>query len=102
VTTYIAGPMTGYENFNYPAFNYAATALRAQGVDVVNPAELHGPDDSGGNHPWQWYLRAGIKAMLACDELVLLPGWGNSRGAQIERFLAEQLGMTVTEWAGTG
>ena len=35
---YVAGPMTGIENFNYPAFNAAADALRAQGYQVTASA----------------------------------------------------------------
>lgn len=36
---YIAGPMSGLPEFNYPAFNRAAAVLRAQGHHVENPAE---------------------------------------------------------------
>ena len=36
---YIAGPMTGLPDFNYPAFNAAAAKLRALGLEVLNPAE---------------------------------------------------------------
>lgn len=94
---YIAGPMTGLPDFNYPAFHAAAADLRAAGKDVVNPAELHGPEDSGGDQSWEWYLRAALVAMLGCDEIVLLPGWETSRGARLERYVAEALGMPVTE-----
>jgi hypothetical protein len=38
---YVAGPMTGYEHDNAPAFERAATMLRAQGHDVVTPIELN-------------------------------------------------------------
>jgi hypothetical protein len=94
--------MTGIPEFNYAAFHYAATALRGQGIEVINPAELHGDDDTGGDHSWEWYLRAALKAVLECDEIVLLPGWEQSRGARLEKHVAEQLGMRVTEWAATG
>jgi hypothetical protein len=91
--------MSGLPDFNYPAFNAVAAELRAQGVNVVSPTELHDGDTS---RPYEFYLRLGLRALLDCDELVLLPGWGASPGAQIERFLAEQLSMTVTEWEGSG
>lgn len=96
MSTYIAGPMTGLPDFNYPAFNAAADRLRAAGVDVVCPTDLHDGDTS---HPHAYYLRLGLRALLDCDELVLLPGWSGSRGAQLERYVAEVLGMRVTEWA---
>lgn len=98
VSTYIAGPMTGYPQFNYPAFAYAATVLRSQGVDVRSPHEV---DNEGVERPWEWYMRRTLKMMLDCDEVVLLPGWRESKGARIERQLAEQLGMKISEWVGS-
>lgn len=38
---YIAGPMTGLPDFNFPAFNDMAAILRGLGYHVENPAE-HG------------------------------------------------------------
>ncbi|CRM19804.1 hypothetical protein [Pseudomonas sp. 31 R 17] len=38
---YVAGPMTGIEDFNYPAFNAVADQLRALGYEFENPAD-HG------------------------------------------------------------
>lgn len=35
---YIAGPMTGIKDFNFPAFFTAQAALEAQGWKVYNPA----------------------------------------------------------------
>ena len=37
---YIAGPMTGYPELNFPAFHAAANSLRAQGYDAVNRQRL--------------------------------------------------------------
>lgn len=37
---YIAGPMTGYENFNRDAFNKEADRLSRHGHSVLNPATL--------------------------------------------------------------
>jgi hypothetical protein len=101
MTTYIAGPMTGYPEFNYPAFEDAAKALRASGIDVISPHELHGSDTPASytaEQSYAWYLRAALRALLDCDEIVLLPGWANSDGAQLERRIAEALGMHVIEW----
>ena len=85
---YIAGPMTGLPDFNYPAFNLTAAYLRGKGHEVVNPAELF---EGQTGHPWEHYMRAGLSAMLTCDTIALLPDWSKSRGAWLEQNLAAAL-----------
>jgi hypothetical protein len=89
---YIAGPMTGIEDYNFPAFNAAADSWRAVGWDVINPAELDGEDTS---HPWDFYLRRDLKLLVDCDAIAQLPGWENSKGARLETHVAEALGLSV-------
>ena len=89
---YIAGPMTGLPEFNYPAFHAAAADLRALGYQVVSPAELH---DGDTTQPWDFYVRAGIVALVGCDAVALLPDWHLSRGARLEVSIADALGMPV-------
>ena len=91
---YLSGPMTGIENYNYPAFNAAAAALRAQRFHVQNPAE-NPPCDS-----WEAYMRAAIRQMLICDAVVVLAGWENSRGATEEVRIASVVGMDVYRFNG--
>lgn len=89
---YIAGPMSGLPGFNYSAFYKAADLLRARRIAVQNPAEY------GGLHPyetWQHYMRQALKMLVTCDSIYLLPGWGSSKGANIEHALALALGMTI-------
>ena len=86
---YIAGPMSGIEAFNYPAFNAEASRLRALGYHVENPATNPAQSD------WAGYMRVAIRQMLTCDMVVLLPGWEASRGACIETHLAMDLGIPV-------
>lgn len=83
---YIAGPMTGYPELNYPAFEMAAKKLRSMGFEVVSPAELNLIDES--------YLRAMRKDILAlvdCDHIVMLDGWEKSKGATLEHHIATVL-----------
>ncbi|MCO8251131.1 DUF4406 domain-containing protein [Comamonas thiooxydans] len=92
---YLAGPMSGLPEFNYPAFHVAATVLRAQGHHVENPAE--NPQPACGT--WQGYMRMSLRQIAACDCLYMLPGWRSSRGARIEHGLALDLGLEVCDFA---
>lgn len=91
-TVYIAGPMTGHQDFNYHAFHYAATDLRAAGHTVLNPAENPKPNP---NPTWQDWMRVALGQLIQADAIALLPGWHLSRGAKVERALAEGLGLQV-------
>lgn len=92
---YVCGPMTGLPEFNFPAFHAAAAALRAQGLEVVNPAEIN----LGQQGTWEQCMRAAIKGLCDCDGLVLLPGWQGSKGAHIELGIAHRLGMEIALYA---
>lgn len=90
---YLSGPMSGIPDFNFPAFNAEAARLRALGWTVENPAE--NPKVEGDR--WELYMRQAITQMMLCDVIALLPGWGASRGANVEVYLARQLGMLITD-----
>ncbi len=87
--TYLAGPMTGIPDLNFPAFHRAAASLRASGYEVINPAEIN-PDPS---MTWEDAIRADIPQLLTCEAIALLPGWENSRGARLEARIAHDLDM---------
>jgi hypothetical protein len=84
LTIYISGPMTGKPGLNFDAFNAAAAKYRAQGHTVINPAELN-PDPST---PWVECMKVDIAALLKCNAIKMLPGWCDSRGARLERYIA--------------
>ncbi|WP_278939834.1 DUF4406 domain-containing protein [Pseudomonas helleri] len=86
---YIAGPMTGLPEFNFPAFNAMAEKMRGAGWHVENPAE-HGHVDGA---EWADYLRYDIGRLATCEAIMLLPGWSKSRGARLEVSIAKELGM---------
>ena len=93
---YLSGPMSGIPELNYPAFKAAAETLRALGATVVSPHEIVPPEAA----PWSWedHMRADLAALLTCEVMMLLPGWEQSRGATLERSVAEALGMLVVEY----
>lgn len=90
---FVCGPMSGLPNSNYPAFNKEAKRLRAIGHRVENPAE--NPIPMCGT--WQGYMRMSIQQLMTCDAIRLLPGWELSKGASLERHIADSLGMLVLE-----
>jgi hypothetical protein len=95
--------MSGRPQFNIPAFDAAARILRAQGWDIVSPAELDdsrirsaclaSPDgaptaDTHGGGTWGDFLSRDVK--IVSDEVVgiiLLDEWWTSRGARLEAFV---------------
>lgn len=90
-TLYIAGPMSGYPSYNFPAFYSAARSLRACGYEVVSPAEMH--TELPGLLPWSEYLRRDLIELLSfTNGVALLPGYERSRGASLEVSVASALG----------
>lgn len=88
---YLCGPMTGLPDFNRPAFNQAAQALRESGYDVFNPVGNGVPADA----PWGMHMRADIRALMDCRALAVLPGVEASKGAQLEIHIAKVLDMPI-------
>lgn len=96
-TLYIAGPMTGYADFNRPAFFLAEEGLRSAGFEVLNPARHE--QDAG--RAWADYMRVDLADVLRADGVAVLPGWELSRGARLEVHVAHELSipvLTVPVW----
>lgn len=89
---YIAGPMSGLPDLNYPAFRSAALVLRSHGYFVENPAENEAPEPAP---TWAAWMRLGLTQMLTCSHVLLLPDWQKSKGAIIEARTALDLGIIV-------
>lgn len=99
---YVAGPMTGIPQFNYPEFFRVSNALRKLGHKVINPAETNGPtveealrDVDANPRSWEYYMRKDVRSVAKVDALCLLPGWQNSKGARLEVTVAKALGIPI-------
>jgi hypothetical protein len=113
---YLAGPMRGYKDFNFPAFFAAAKYLRSHGHDVFSPAEkdIQRDNEYGREHTWQG--SGDIKAAEAkgfdrriaitddlmyiireAEAIALLPGWQASKGANAEYWTAQFLDLKIWE-----
>ena len=99
---YLAGPMSGYPQFNFPLFYSATAALRAAGYNIISPAELdaqHGVDkealaSTDGDaaklsQTWGDLLARDVKIVAdTAQGIIFLPNWSKSRGAKLEAFTA--------------
>jgi len=89
-TIYIAGPMTGYDDFNFPAFDKVAKEWDERGYAVLNPASsfMRRQDLS-----YEQYMRSAVMLLIQASAIVLLPGWQKSNGACMEALMAARLGL---------
>ena len=104
-TIYIAGPMSGVEEFNFPAFDMAEADLRAKGWNVINPAQM---DRDIGFDPaidvadaaflHDAMIRDTEAIIHRADAIAMLPGWENSKGAKGEMGLAIWKHIPVYQW----
>jgi len=96
---YLAGPMSGLPDFNFPAFMDYAAKLKAAGHEVFNPAQ--NDLDTWGDLEtvrakanYRDCLRMDLNWILDhAEAIALMPGWHTSRGVKIERALAEVLDL---------
>ena len=118
--TYIAGPMTGYDEFNFPAFRDAAALLRLEfpAWNIISPAEM---DSSFGLHPEHegmekvsgadaqttnevrsFYMRRDLPIVAACQAIVLLDGWSKSAGVVHELAVARACFLDIYRLSDDG
>lgn len=106
---YLAGPMRGIKEFNFPTFLRAAERLRGTGHLVMSPAEHDleigfSPQAMTGNEDLA-SLGFDLRASLLWDVeqilhprtsgVVFLPGWENSTGARAEFAVNKAVGGRV-------
>jgi hypothetical protein len=105
---YVAGPMQGIPDFNFPRFNAVAFCFRQDGHEVFNPAERDIERHNGVNiantsgslaeakEKHGFSLRDALADDLnfictKADLICMLPGWEKSNGAQAEHRTAVAL-----------
>lgn len=94
---YLAGPMRGIADHNFPAFHAAAAKLRAEGHEVFNPAEN---DERMAERGEEITIRACLRIDLEwictnAEAVALMPGWQHSKGAMAEYRTALAIGIDV-------
>jgi len=119
---YISGPISGLKQEEYEhKFGLAEAAVLEVEHEPVNPLKVGAcveedcweryrdarglPTPGGGApvkedgttflHHYACYMKYDILALLECDAILMIPGWSASRGAQIEKGVAEAIGLPV-------
>ena len=90
---FISGPMTGYDDYNRKAFIAMEMSLKELGYSVFNPAWLK--FDENWDH--DSIMKIDISALEQCDAIVMLKGWGQSKGSKMEYSFAVKNRKIVME-----
>ena len=101
-SAYLAGPMRGIEDFNFPEFHKQAAWLRGLGWKVFSPAERDEADEAlngdwavGVQRGLDYFMQFDLAAVCQTDAVILMAGWENSQGARLEAMTAVEVGHPV-------
>jgi hypothetical protein len=114
MTIYISGPITGKRNNNRRAFEKAHEKLEKtfgyedgkfriiSPIKIAETVDLNFSDTNKvlSKHKtpkWEDYMRACIKRLCDATHVYFLKGWEKSKGAVLERKIAEGLGIPCAE-----
>jgi len=89
---YISGPMTGYPNFNYDAFDNTEERLIKSGNTCYNPAKAF---EGKQNLDWILYMKNDYEMLLKCEHVLVIDGWDKSLGSILEVVYALSRGKRI-------
>lgn len=98
---YIAGPMRGLPESNYPQFECVARFLRSEGWDVCSPVEIGSAFGTAAElnaDPVKLFRAMDAERdaiRTSCDAILLLPGWERSKGARAELIIALEKNLEI-------
>lgn len=92
-TIYISGQITGLVLKEAKAnFDQAEALLLEKGYKPLNPLKVNPPLSSKS---WKEYMLEDIAQLFNCEGIFLLDNWQDSKGARIEQFIAQEMGMMI-------
>lgn len=93
---YVSGRITGlpFEEAAAVFGNASITIEQATNnqLTAINPIDL---DHSGHSKRWIDFMQVDVAALLECNGVYMCKGWGLSRGARVERIIAQELNMPI-------
>jgi len=107
---YVSGKMRGVKNWNFPAFDLATIELKRAGYHVISPTQMDRLYEGWATFPpenfdpslgdFKRFIRRDLNLLLEFspengDAIYMLTGWMDSKGACLEKALAQFLGLTV-------
>lgn len=106
---YVIGPMEGFHNFNFDAFDAATCQIRECGLVPISPVHLERISEGWGKLPpaecdmpymdRTSFMRRGANILLDMDPskdgVYLLKGWRKSKIARAENALANFKGLKI-------
>ena len=88
---YISGQISGLPLDEVKAkFHDAEQQIIERGYEAVNPLKNGIPDSEP--------MAADIVLLLDCDAIYMLPGWEASKGATLEKNIAERTGKKIIHY----
>ncbi len=105
---YIAGPMRGKPNYNFPAFMEADELLTLLGWITINPAQVDidkgfdpkTPQDSLTPKDLEEFIVRDIHLVISADAVCLLDGWEDSKGVAVEIAVADYCNIPIFNLTG--
>jgi len=90
---YISGKITGLDITEaQEKFNRYESSLISEGFEVINPMKV---SPFHQDKTWNDYMRDCVRALCDCEMIGMMPCWQTSKGAQIEKEIAEKIGIMV-------
>lgn len=92
---YLSGPITGLPDLGVSAFNEAHLKLAEAGYKVLDPTHIGDPLGVDADKSWEWWMRRAMSMMLEAHGIATLDGWSRSKGARLEVYVGNTVGL---EW----
>ncbi len=89
---YISGKITGTPiERTREKFNKAEQMLHNKGLEAINPMKNGLPDTAS----WESHMAIDIVLLMSCETVYMLPCWEDSKGATLEKKIAEITGKKI-------